>query len=136
MTFQNILNHKKVYFFMAFWLFVLSCAPSNSFGMTVSSYSYLKDATRQQDIEKITQFLTTPTAKKQLLKLGLNEQLITTRLDKLSDEQIHTLVAKIDTIKAGGDATAVIILVLFIIILILVILYLTDYQVKVEKKHK
>ncbi|PIU42242.1 MAG: hypothetical protein COS99_01165 [Candidatus Omnitrophica bacterium CG07_land_8_20_14_0_80_42_15] len=129
MTFERILKEKKVYFVMLLLTLWFSCIPSPSFALPVSSCE--QGVNLSQDKEIINSFLEQELVVKKLTDMGLSKEEISSRLDKLSDTQIHALAMKVERIKAGGDGWVILIV---IIALIAVIFFLLTHEVTVERK--
>lgn len=70
----------------------------------------------------------------QLLGYGVTPEQAKTRVDSLSDAEIHTLADQLDSLPAGGDVVGVI-LFIFLVLLLTDILGLTDVFPFV-KKHR
>ena len=51
---------------------------------------------------------------------------ITSRLDQLSDAQLHQVASQIEALQPGGDAAGLVIAVLLIVTLVIVLIYLLD----------
>ncbi len=133
MGFRSIKKVKRLSYFMALWMLLLGCAP-NLNAMPVESKDVL--LSRNSHIESISKFLAQDVVKSKLSKLGLTEAQVSERLSRLSDEQLRLLAMRIDSVKAGADAGAVIIALVVIALVIIAILYFTDKTIKVEPKHK
>jgi len=68
-----------------------------------------------------------------LKEFGLTQDEIRTRLDQLSDPQIHQLALKVDDLRvAADDGLGIIIALLVIAILVIVIIMLTGHRVVVK----
>ena len=76
------------------------CVPSPSLALPVGSYGQQANFAKDKDI--IDSFLAQELVSQRLAKLGLSRNEIDTRLNKLSDEQIHTLAMRLERIKAGS----------------------------------
>jgi hypothetical protein len=87
--------------------------------------------TRQQQIDAIQRALENEIVKAKLEAYGLTPDEIQTKLQGLSDEQLHLLAQASDDVLAGGDGEGVIIVLLIIVIVILAI-YVTGHRVVVK----
>ncbi len=68
-----------------------------------------------------------------LKAFGYSEQEIMDRLEQLSDDELHKLASRIDSLTAGGDAAlGVAIAALVIVLLVVLILYLMDKRIVVQ----
>lgn len=85
-----------------------------------------------QDRSRIQDLLSREDVKEQLLRAGADPRQVAARVDALSDEEVHQLAAKMDSLPAGGDALGVLLFV-FVVLLITDILGLTDVFPFVKK---
>ncbi len=92
----------------------------------VSAQQAMQDRSRVQDL------LNRQDVKEQLLRAGADPRQVAARVDALSDEEVHQLAAKMDSLPAGGDALGVLLFV-FVVLLITDILGLTDVFPFVKK---
>jgi len=69
--------------------------------------------------------------RERLKDLGYTEQEIKARLDKLSDAEVHSLAAQLDSLMPAGQL-GLVITILVIIILVIIILMLTGHRVKIS----
>lgn len=92
----------------------------------VSAQQAMQDRSRVQDL------LNREDVKEQLLRAGADPRQVAARVDALSDEEVHQLAAKMDSLPAGGDALGVLLFV-FVVLLITDILGLTDVFPFVKK---
>src|SRR5688500_11718506 len=76
---------------------------------------------RSADIQVIQKALESKLLKNSLQALGLSEKEIDSRLQKMSDQQVHQLASQIRAVQPAGDA---VVYVLVVVALILVIIYL------------
>jgi hypothetical protein len=119
--------------FMVLYLLCLSGTPSLA-GMigSVTSRPSANQESRQQELSFIQRALENELVKAKLEAYGLTPDEIRTRLQGLSDEQIHLLAQASDNVLAGGDGVEVVIGILVIILLIILILHLTGHSVIVK----
>lgn len=131
MFFEAILKQKKVYVVMVTLALWFGCAPSVSFGLPVGSYSQGISAD-SKDREIIDSFLAQELVSSKLAKMGLSEEEIDVRLNKLSDAQIHELAMQIDKVKSGGSGWVIAIVV--VLVLIALVFFFLTHTVRVEPK--
>jgi hypothetical protein len=91
-----------------------SLVPAN---VAVSQSQY----NRAADMASIQKSLESKLIRKKLQSLGLSEQEIRTRLDRLSDQEVHQLASQIHSVQPAGDA---IVYILVIVVLVLLAIYL------------
>ncbi len=116
----------------AVYLFSLSGASAIA-GMigSVSSQPLSRQETRQQDINAIQRTLESDIVKAKLGAYGMTPDEIGTKLQGLSDEQIHLLAQASEDVLAGGDGEGFI-AILLIIVIVLLIIYVTGHHVIVK----
>lgn len=105
-------------------LFVIGFAEKTYAGFSASEVMNLSPIERTADLQKIRTALETKVVSEKLAQLGFNKDEIQSRLDQLSDQQLHRVALKADQLKVGGDAGGIIIAVLVIGILVLLFVYL------------
>ncbi len=127
------LQVKRVAWFMMAVMFLFGFVPRLEAGFSPSAASALAKSDRASDLDRIQKTLETKMIKERLEKLGFAKGEIESRLNSLSDEQIHDLAMQLDSLKVGADGGAgVVIAILVIIILVIFLLYLTKHQVVVK----
>jgi len=68
-----------------------------------------------------------------LADFGLTPAEITSRLNQLSDQQVHEIATQLDALQPGGDALGTIVVLLVIAILVVVLLQLTGHKIIITK---
>ena len=86
----------------------------------------------EQDRSRVQDLLSREEVKQQLLAAGVDPRDVAARVDALSDQEVHQLAAKMDSMPAGGDALGVLVFV-FVVLLITDILGFTDIFPFVKK---
>lgn len=84
-----------------------------------------KSSVRGVGEEKVRRMLENKIVAERLKSYGLSKEEVATKIDKMSDEQVHQLAALSDRIPAGGDGAAtaaVIVLVVFVIVILVLII--------------
>lgn len=78
---------------------------------------------RTEDLQKVQRLLENKIVRQRLEDMGLNAEEINTRLDRVSDVQMHQFAMQIDALMPGGDdgTLSTIALVLLIVVLVLLI---------------
>ncbi len=90
----------------------------------------LQQVDRESDLRQIQTTLETKIIEQRLQDLGFTEEEIKTRLNQLSDQQIHSLAQKIDDLRVGKDNVLGVIMALLVIaILVVVLLQLTGHKI-------
>ena len=123
---------KYVVWYLVVAMFVIGIAPRLEAAFTPSETLMLSPSTRAADVEKIQTALELKLVQQRLQDLGFSTDEITARLSQLTDEQIHSIAARLDDLKVGGDGLGIVIAILVIIVLVIVIIQLTGHKVVVK----
>lgn len=100
---------------------------------SVSSDAASEVGGRDSDIGTIQRALETQIVKEKLKAHGLAPDEINSRVQDLSDEQIHLLAQASDAVLAGGDSgLGIVIAILVIVLLIILILKFSDKSIVVK----
>lgn len=122
---------KAVVLYLAFVFFLVGSIPRNSWAYFLESQQALSFS-READINKIQRVLESKMVSQRLSELGLSVSEINSRLDDLSDADMHQFATRLDSLMPGGDAGVTIILLLVITILVLVIIQMTGHKVVIK----
>jgi hypothetical protein len=123
---------KWITWYLVMAMFVIGITPRVFAGFSPSEFTSLAPAERAAEVQKIQKFLEMKVVRERLQELGFAPAEIQSRLNQLSDPQIHQLALRVDNLKVGGDAAGVIIALLVIVILVLVIIWLTGHKVVIK----
>lgn len=85
---------------------------------------------RIEDIRRIERVLESKVLRERLHRMGMNDEEINSKLNRLSDEQLHQFAARVDSVAPGGDGGGLLIGLLVLGILILLFIYLFKLVVK------
>ena len=119
---------RHVSWYLIFALFLIGIAPKVDAGIAPSEVIAMGQTDRNIDIEKIRQVLEMKMIGERLGQLGLTQDEIQTRLDRLDDQQLHTFALQLDDLKVGGDGGAgIAIVVLLVLVVFLMIVMFTRY---------
>ena len=126
---------KRVLKFLAIYLatlfFAMNLFPPKAMAYVVGTADVA--SVRAEDMATIQHVIETRVVKERLKELGLTDEQIYTRLNALSDEELHSLAQNLDGLYPGGDAIGSLIGLLVLIILVLAALHLTDHRIVIEK---
>jgi hypothetical protein len=87
---------------------------------------------READMSKIQRTLESTLIKQRLADFGLSSEEVKTRLNSLSNEQIHQFAGNLDSLQAGADGVDALIFLLLVAILVVLILQATGHKVIVK----
>jgi hypothetical protein len=120
---------RQVSWYLIFAMFLIGIAPKVDAGITPSELIAMSQTDRNADLEKIRQVLEMKMVGERLKQLGLTQAEIQTRLNSISDQQLHKFALQLDDLRVGGDGGAgVAIVILLILVLFLMIMMLTSYR--------
>lgn len=122
---------KTVVLYLAFVFFLVGSIPRNSWAYFLESQQALSFS-READMNKIQRVLESKMVSQRLSELGLSVDEINSRLDDLSDADMHQFASRLDSLMPGGDAGVTIILLLVITILVLVIIQMTGHKIVIK----
>jgi hypothetical protein len=123
---------KWITWYLVLAMFVIGITPRVYAGFSPSEIIALSPADRSADVQKVQKFLEMKVVRERLSEFGYAPDEIQSRLNQLSDPQIHQLALKVDDLKVGGNALGVIIFLLVVVILVLIILQVTGHRVVVK----
>ena len=117
---------------MVFTMFILGIVPRVEAGIAPSEV--INSAiNRAQDMDNVQRVIESKMVRERLEKLGFTADEVKSRLERLSDQQLHELAQDLDNIKvAGNDGLGIVIALLVIAILIVLFLQLTGHKVIVK----
>ncbi len=128
---------KRLYFrqiavFVILGLLIIGCVPSESMAYIVNSNSLRETpSSRAADMENIQRVLESKIVSERLEQAGLSRAEIKSRLDKLSDSELHQFASQVNSLFPGGQLE-IIIALLVIVILVILVLKLTDHKIIVK----
>jgi hypothetical protein len=120
---------RYVSWYLIFAMFLIGIAPKVDAGFAPSELIAMSQTDRNADLEKIRQVLEMKMVGERLKQLGFTQAEIQTRLNSISDQQLHKFALQLDDLRVGGDGGAgLAIVVLLILVLFLMIMMLTSYR--------
>ena len=125
---------KWVTWYMVTVMFLFGITPKVEAGFSPSEVIGQSQMDRSMDVEKIRKFLETKMIRERLHAFGFSQEEIQTRLNLLTDDQIHEVALKLDELKVAGDGAEAVIIVLLIAAVVLLIIYLLGYRVALKKE--
>jgi hypothetical protein len=98
----------------------------------MASQASRESQNRTQDLSAIQKALEMRMVSETLEKFGMTKAEAKSRLDGMTDAQIHQLATNLDEVRVGGDGLGFVIALLVIAILVVVLLQLTGHKVIVK----
>ncbi len=131
MRFVKKLYFRQIALALAFSMLVIGSIPSKSMAYVVG-VDRAESFSRAADIDRVQRVLESKLVSEKLSQAGLSMTEIKSRLDKLSDSELHSFASQLDSLYPGGDAFGVVIALLIIVILVMVILKLADRKIVIR----
>jgi hypothetical protein len=121
-----------VTWYMVTVMFLFAITPKVEAGFSPSEIIGQSQINRTTNMEKIQKFLETKMVRERLRAFGFSQEEIQTRLNELSDDQIHQVALQLDELKVAGNGGEVVIIVLLILILVALIIYVTGHRIIIQ----
>jgi hypothetical protein len=121
-------------FLVALFLSFFLTSPAMAAMVSSLTSSHQTDGTylRDMDIDKIQFSLENKIVQDKLCAYGFTAEEIKSKLQSMTDKQIHMLAQASDDVLSGGDGLGVVIAVLIIILLVIVIMKLLDKKIIIK----
>ena len=129
---MNIPLLRGITWYLVVAMFIIGITPRVEAGFSPSQIMQDAQIDRNYDMEKIQTVTESKMIKDRLEKLGFSSDEVRSRLDRLSNQQVHQLALQLDDIKIGGDGLGILIALLVIAILVVVLIQLTGHRVIVK----
>jgi hypothetical protein len=121
-----------VLWYMVAVMFLLGITPKVEAGFSPSEIIGQSQMNRSGDVEKIRKFIEMKMVRERLNAFGFSQEEIQTRLNQLTDDQIHQVALQLDELKVAGNGGEAVIIILLILILVALIIYVTGHRVIVK----
>jgi hypothetical protein len=112
-------------------MFVVGFVPRVEAGF-IASQASPGSQNRTEDLGAIQKALEIRMVSETMEKFGMTKVEVKSRLDGMTDAQIHQLATNLDEVRVGGDGLGVIVLILVIAILVVVLIQVTGHKVIVQ----
>ncbi|MGE5172433.1 MAG: PA2779 family protein [Betaproteobacteria bacterium] len=123
---------KPIVWYLAMVLLAMSTVAGPAEAMFVPAASDQIPAGRASDLVRIQTALESKVIQQMLQDYGLSPEETMSRVNKLSDEQIHQLASRTDSLQAGGDAGGLIVGLLIVAVLVVLLIYLVQGRVVIK----
>ena len=131
MRFIKRLYFKQVAVILVFTFFVIGSVPKSAMAFVAGADATVSTATRAADMASVQRVLESKLVASKLIKAGLTPDEVKSRLDKLSDKELHQFASQLNSLYPGGDFE-VIIALLVIAILVIVMLKLLGHKIIIQ----
>jgi hypothetical protein len=124
---------KWITWYLVVAMFVIGITPRVFAGFSPSELIGLSPADRSSALQKIQKFLEMKMVGERLKDFGFTPDEIQSRLNQLSDPQVHQLAMQIDNLKVGGnDALGILVALLVIAILVVILVWLLGHRIVIK----
>ena len=124
---------KWITWYLIVAMFAIGIAPRVNAGFSPSEVIGLSPAERSADLQKIQKLLEMKMVRERLKDYGLAREEIQSRLNQLSDQQIHQVALQLDELQVGGDSgLGIVIALLVIAILVIILIQLLGHRVVIK----
>ena len=121
-----------VLWYMVAVMFLFGITPKVDAGFSPSEIIGQSQMNRSGDVEKIRKFIEMKMVRERLNAFGFSQEEIQTRLNQLTDDQIHQVALQLDELMVAGDGGEAVIIILLILILVALIIYVTGHKIIVK----
>lgn len=137
MRFVKKLYFRQIAIVVAFTMLLIGSIPTKSMAYVIGAEPAVQStasasATRAESMAKLQRVLESKLVSEKLQTVGLTPSEVESRMEKLSDSELHQFASQLDTLYPGGEAFAVIIAILVIVVLVMVILKLADRKIIIK----
>jgi hypothetical protein len=130
---MNRFMQRWVAWYMVMAMVLIGITPPVHAGLMPSEVLGVSPADRSSDLQKVRKFLEMKRVGERLRELGLAPGEVQSRLDQLTDQQLHQLALRADDLTVAGDeGLGIIIALLGIAIIIVIVIQLTGHRVVVK----
>jgi hypothetical protein len=123
---------KWVAWYMVAVMFLFGITPKIDAGFSPSELIGQSQINRSTDVEKIGKLLEIKMVRERLHAFGFSQEEIQTRVNQLTDDQIHQVALQLDRLNVGGDGGEVVIIILLILIIIGLIFYFQGHRIIIK----
>jgi len=124
---------RSITWYLVIAMFILGIAPRVDAGLSSSELIAQPGFSRSTDMNRVMKVIETKMVRERLEQLGYTPEEIQSRLNQLTEEQLHRFASTLDELKVGGDGLGIVIALLVIAILVVLLLQLTGHKVIVTK---
>jgi hypothetical protein len=121
-----------VLWYMVMVMCLFGITPKVEAGFSPSEIIGQLQMNRSGDVEKIRKFIEMKMVRERLNAFGFSQEEIQTRLNQLTDDQIHQVALQLDELMVAGDGGEAVIIILLILILVALIIYVTGHKIIVK----
>ncbi len=121
---------KPVAVYLAVAFLIMTSIPTDSLAYIVQSSE--ASIYRSGDRATVQRVLESKVVSQRLSELGLSVDEVQSRLDRLSDEELHSFATTIDTLHPGGDVISAVIGLLIVAILVMILLHMTGRKIVIK----
>ncbi len=120
---------KLLSLYLVFALMLITL-PAQAWAMFIPAVP--ENAGRQSDLHVIQKTLESSIIKERLMEYGLSSEEALARINAMSDQQVHDVASRLDSLQAGADGAGTLIFLLLVAIIVVVVLEVTGHHVIVR----
>lgn len=122
---------RKTYFKLisAYLIFAMALISFPAQGWALFIQNSETDVVRKADAATIQKTLESTMLKQRLIDYGLSPDEAMTRINRLSNDQLHQFAAQLNSLQAGADGVDSLVFLLLVAILVVLIIELTGHHV-------
>jgi hypothetical protein len=126
--FKNAVLTRQIAMLLVVLMGIFSVVPRIEASFVPSEESFATSA-RHKDMAMVQKILEQRLVKERLKALGYTDQEIDSRLDQLSDDEVHKFATQLDSLTSGGST---LVWLLVIALVIISALYFTDKRIIIQ----
>jgi hypothetical protein len=126
--FKNAVLTRQIAMLLVVLMGIFSVVPRIEASFVPSEESFASSA-RHKDMAMVQKVLEQKLVKERLKALGYTDQEIDSRLDQLSDDEVHKFATQLDSLTSGGST---LVWLLVIALVIISALYFTDKRIIIQ----
>jgi len=126
--FKDAVLTRRIAMLLVVLMGIFSVVPRIEASFVPSDESFASNA-RHKDMATVQKVLEQKLIKERLKALGYTDQEINSRLDQLSDSELHQFATQLDSLTSGGSTLA---WILVIALAIIAVLYFTNKKIVIQ----
>ncbi|MBI3015096.1 MAG: PA2779 family protein [Candidatus Tectomicrobia bacterium] len=115
---------------IALWVVFISVLPSPAVAMPIPSQMVGGgQSSSSGDLAKLQSFLEEKKVRERLKDLGFSPEEISSRLARLSPQQLHEVAQRTENLRVGADAAGALVAIVLILAIVILVLELTGHRI-------
>ncbi|MBW1714920.1 MAG: PA2779 family protein [Deltaproteobacteria bacterium] len=126
--FKDSVLTRRIAMLLVILMGIFSVVPRIEASFVPSDESFASSA-RHKDMASVQKVLEQKLIKERLKDLGYTDQEINSRLDQLSDSELHQFATQLDSLTSGGSS---LVWILVIVLAVIAVLYFTNKRIVIQ----